>query len=324
MHVRGAGLIRLVSGVVALCALTAVASGYVFWGFPWRGPIVMHLQLGDWGNASAESALAEWNRYIELAEFRAVRGSGAQIEAGNRINNVFASTEDYWGPIDDRILALTYKWQVGGRAVESDVIFNANVRWVAYSGAFRGTYDLRRNALHEFGHTLGLDHPDERGQRVRSIMHSRSQAFEHVEADDAEGVRKLYGGATADPSNATGAAITGIVTDKNYKPWTISGAKVTAGGKTTTTNAAGKFVLRITPGTHTITVAFRGYTTASTNKAIKGDTTHNVAMSAIVPKGATARCRDRTWSKATKRTGSCANNGGVRYWVCPGRLCRAA
>ena len=323
MYVRRTETIRVFAAVVAICASAGIASGYVVWGSPWRGPIVMHLQLGAMGDAAASSALAEWNRYIDLAEFRGVSDSSAAIGPHNRINNVFASTDDYSGLIDPSTLALTYKWDVGGRAVESDVIFNSKFNWEAYSGGFRGSYDIRRTALHEFGHTLGLDHPDQHGQSVRSIMLSRSQAFEHVEDDDAAGVKKLYGGSAPAPPAATSSTVSGVVTDKNRKSWNISGATVTGGGKTTKTSSAGKFVLRVAPGTHTIKVTFRGYTTGSAKKSVTGNITYNVALNAIVPKGATARCADRTWSKATKRTGSCAKNRGVSYWVCPGRLCKA-
>jgi hypothetical protein len=324
MYFRRAETIRVFMTVVALCVLSTAAFGYVLWGSPWRGPIVMHLQLGAWGDAAAASALGEWNRYIDLAEFRVVDNSGAPIGAGNRINNVFAAAEDYWGPIGPDTLALTYKWDVGGRAVESDVIFNANVKWDAYSGGFRGAHDLRRIALHEFGHALGLAHPDEHGQNVKSIMHSRSDTSEHVEADDAAGVKKLYDGTAPAPPSATRLTISGTVTDKHHKSWTVSRATVTGGGRSTTTNAAGQFTLRLTPGNHTITVAIRGYATALAKKSVTRNTTFNVALSAIVPKGTTARCGDRTWSKATKRAASCAKNGGVRYWICPGRLCKAA
>jgi Bacterial Ig-like domain (group 2)/Carboxypeptidase regulatory-like domain/Protein of unknown function (DUF3761) len=39
------------------------------------------------------------------------------------------------------------------------------------------------------------------------------------------------------------------------------------------------------------------------------------------PAGATARCKDKSWSFATDKASACTRNGGVAYWVCPGPFC---
>ena len=60
---------------------------------------------------------------------------------------------------------------------EADNVFNSAILWNSYRGPiqydFRKrqyVYDFHRVALHEFGHTLGLDHPDDYGQTVTAIM----------------------------------------------------------------------------------------------------------------------------------------------------------
>ena len=46
--------------------------------------------------------------------------------------------------------------------------------------------------LHEFGHVVGLGHPDEAGQSVGAVMNS-APAHDRLQRDDIEGIRALYG-----------------------------------------------------------------------------------------------------------------------------------
>jgi hypothetical protein len=41
------------------------------------------------------------------------------------------------------------------------------------------------------------------------------------------------------------------------------------------------------------------------------------ARKPTAPAGATARCRDGTWSKAPRRSGACVRHGGVARWLGP-------
>jgi hypothetical protein len=76
---------------------------------------------------------------------------------------------------------------------ETDTIFNTFYQWDSYRGNLRpNVMDFRRVAIHEFGHTLGLDHPDEHGQHVSAIMNSTISNLDTVQADDIAGVRSLY------------------------------------------------------------------------------------------------------------------------------------
>ena len=63
-----------------------------------------------------------------------------------------------------------------------------------YRGPLRPNfYDFHRVALHEFGHVLGLDHPDQAGQSKVAIMNSVISNLDSLAADDIAGVDFLYG-----------------------------------------------------------------------------------------------------------------------------------
>lgn len=92
-------------------------------------------------------------------------------------------------------LAVTTVWTQGGRRVESDVIFNSRFNWDSYRGPLRtgaNNAEFSRVALHEFGHVLGLDHPDTAGQFVSAIMNSRAGALDALTQDDRDGAAFLY------------------------------------------------------------------------------------------------------------------------------------
>jgi hypothetical protein len=118
--------------------------------------------------------------------------------------------------------------------------------------------------------------------------------------------------------------ISGVVTDKAYPAWKISSATITItpGPLATRTSSTGQYTARVRAGTYTIKIAKSGYATATIRKTVSGTTTVNSALNPKKPSGATARCKDRTWSKSQNRSGTCSHHKGVAYWVCPGKLCR--
>jgi hypothetical protein len=203
-----------------LFGLVASLDAYVLLGQAWPdGSVVMHLQLGSsggslidgstsWGK-SAESALAEWNSYVRRVQFQVVRDSTAPTGDGNGTNNVFWSSSIYGRAFGSSTLAVTTNWSRGTTRTEADVIFNNDAKWSwnSYSGAPRASLiDFRRVALHEFGHVLGLNHPDQAGQSVVSIMHSSIDAIDRVQPDDIAGVTVLYGGGSLPPPTPTSSA----------------------------------------------------------------------------------------------------------------------
>jgi hypothetical protein len=193
-----------------LGATAAAACGYALLDSTWNfSPVTMHLQLGSSGtlidgssswNASAEDALAAWNARLLRLQFTVVRDSTATPADDDGVNNVFFSSTFYGRSFGDAV-AITTEWTVnnGKRRIEADTIFNSNLDWNSYRGSLRTSsqgntlYDLHRVALHEFGHVVGLDHPDEQGQVVSAVMNSFVSNVDELRPDDIRGGQALYG-----------------------------------------------------------------------------------------------------------------------------------
>ena len=218
---------RIAIAIVALSGLAASLDAFVLHtNSRWPdGGIVMQMQLGNssgtlidgstsWG-AAVEPSMANWNAQISRVELRVVRDSSAAIGDGNGQNNVLFSSNVFGDAFDEETLATTTHWLRGGVRIEADIVFNTAQAWNSYRGALRqasagGTLqDIRRVALHEFGHVLSLSHPDDVGQVVSAIMNSRISNLDSLQADDINGVRAAYGSAaTAPPPPPSTSSVT--------------------------------------------------------------------------------------------------------------------
>ncbi len=167
----------------------------------------MHLQLvrpqvplqdgnPSW-DASATDALTLWMPFLDRVRFVA-SGDPTSLAGGDGVNAVFFSNTIYGEDFGPNTLAVTTRFSNGSIFAETDVIFNNLKQWNSYRGPIQGggpnpVFDLHRVALHEFGHVLGLDHPDVRGQTVTAIMNSNINDLDSLTEDDADGARALYG-----------------------------------------------------------------------------------------------------------------------------------
>jgi hypothetical protein len=95
-----------------------------------------------------------------------------------------------------------------------------------------------------------------------------------------------------------------------------------AGSMTTTTDSAGDY--RFPPlkgGNYTITVSRDGFHGQTRSITATRDVRTDFPLVPVPPPGATARCKDKSWSYATNKAAACAANNGVSYWACPGLFC---
>jgi hypothetical protein len=90
----------------------------------------------------------------------------------------------------------------------------------------------------------------------------------------------------------------------------------------TTTNAAGDYSFPpLKGGAYTITVSRDGFHAQTRTITATRDIRNDFPLVPIPPPGATARCKDKSWSYITDRAAACAGNSGVSYWACPGPFC---
>ena len=195
--------------ILLLCATASLLHGYDFMGSPpikWRpGEIPMDVQLdstkpprflrdgkASW-NAVAQEAIDLWNGVLREVHFESFNGE-TRFD-GNDENEIFFSTHVYGRRFGFNVLAITTTWRIGRERVEGDTIFNTDIDWDSYRGPLdSGPLDFRRVAIHEFGHTLGLDHPDRAGQVHVAIMNSTVSDLDTLAEDDIFGAHALYPG----------------------------------------------------------------------------------------------------------------------------------
>lgn len=224
-----ARILPLTVALALVLGTSPAAHAFAKIGFFWLGGnVTLQLQLGEpaaplsdgsrsW-NAVAAAAAAEWNQQLGRVRFATVNATPPTASTeDDRVNNVFFSREIYGLAFDPRTGAVTIPDGVRVEAREADVIVNANLTWDSYRGPFRrgaslatSIIDLRRVLLHEFGHVLGLAHPDTAAppQTVAAIMNSSATEIESLQADDIAGLRTLYFpnnavSITAQPASAT-------------------------------------------------------------------------------------------------------------------------
>ncbi len=172
------------------------------------------LNFGGDFNTSAEVALADWNEVGTRFQWQVGTAAAQPCNSGDHINAAgWAYTTCAGEPFGD-VLAITSRvYRLSGNTlqhVDTDIVVDRSRTWSAHlpgeltpNGAGGVvSYDFRRVLRHEFGHALGLDHPDQTTppQAVTAIMNSTVGDVEFLQPDDKLGMVTLY--TLTDTSNA--------------------------------------------------------------------------------------------------------------------------
>jgi hypothetical protein len=146
-------------------------------------------------NTAAASALSIWSQYMQSLQLSGVINDSAPVSNHDGVNSIAFASTFFGSSFGSNTLAITGYYYSGGSMTEADVLVNNHQSWDSYRGALRysGGWDIRRVLIHELGHALGLDHPDQHGQHVNAVMNSIISDADTAMQDDINGVQSIYG-----------------------------------------------------------------------------------------------------------------------------------
>lgn len=229
MNTRG----RLLALVLCLTGL-AGANAAEFLEYTWPDGL-LHLSTGDldvtrpkpgnWQDAF-ETAAGRWTGPTLVTVTTDTDTQTADCESSGP-NSTFFSDQfcgRNWGS-STLATARTLYFTSGpraGQADHTDIVFNSTKNWVIDDGNLAGSQvDFTRVAVHEMGHSLGLDHPPD----PNAIMYFLESDTITPQTDDVFGINRVYGAETdqivsIEDLNGNGASELGVVllnSDGNYE-----------------------------------------------------------------------------------------------------------
>src|SRR5437868_13833637 len=194
-------------------------------------------------NDSAIDALQTWNPHLAHLQFSWVKNSPVVPAEGDDEMSVMFDNKIFGDNFGSGVLAVTLLAYRNGNFEETDTVFNNAISWDSYRGPLTPPiFDFHRVAIHEFGHTLGLDHPDEATpkQNVVAIMNSKASDLDTVAQDDINGVTAIYGTGPAYNSIPNGPVLMNLST----RGITNTGDNVLIGGFVVEGSQPAQFIIR--------------------------------------------------------------------------------
>lgn len=194
-------------------------------------------------NDSAADALNTWNPYLAHLQYSWIKNSPVTPAQGDDEMSALFDSKIFGQNFGTNVLAVSLLSYRNGNMEETDTVFNTAISWDSYRGPLTPpVFDFHRVAMHEFGHTLGLDHPDEATpkQNVVALMNSRTSDLDTVAQDDIDGVTAIYGTGPAYNSISNGAVLMNLST----RGITNTGDNVLIGGFVVQGSQPAQFIIR--------------------------------------------------------------------------------
>jgi hypothetical protein len=218
------------------------------------GTVAIQIKLGSNSDgssnysAAAQAASQDWNAVIGNLQITSTIAAPSAAAQSNGVNELVFAANYFGTAFDSSTLAITTTFSIGGNTrTQADLVFNTAFTWSVYDGPRNGSpVDLRRVALHELGHLLGLDHPDQATppQSISAVMNSRISNVDRLTSDDIAGAQELYGPPGA-PSNDDFANAISLTLGSNN-------ATSTTGYNTNATKQSGEPSHAGSSGTHSV------------------------------------------------------------------------
>ncbi len=147
-----------------------------------------------------QDAIAEWNDAEAGFRFRTreVRPTDDPCNLPGAVVVILA-TGDGTCPGDGRL-----------RHGRTEFGWNQARIYISVPWAYDYTSNPYRILVHEFGHVVGLGHPDEAGQSVQAIMNSVVN-YSDLQPDDIAGIRAIYGTQTDIETPPPSETLTGLL-----------------------------------------------------------------------------------------------------------------
>lgn len=202
-------------------------------------------------NANAFSALAEWSAVPGSAfTFTGVEQSADLCALGDGQASSGFAADNCGLSFGDAVAVTRILYQVSGSTAvitDADLIVNSTLNWDAYDGPLQvdgggnPILDFRRVVLHEYGHMVGLAHPDVAGQIVVAIMNSTFAPggdIDRLTVDDQNGAIALYrapqnggGGSSAFDPALLGLLLLLLILRMRNSRWIRNAARHAARGR---------------------------------------------------------------------------------------------